>query len=128
MAATSNSTLVSREPIVPVEPDRRARSWSRRHHPIAAMILRRTLAGVATLFVASVLIFAALNILPGDAASVALGRSPTPATVAKVRAELGSDKPLPQRYGDWIGGIVRGDLGKSTIAVAQNAQTQSVSA
>lgn len=85
------------------------------------------MAGIVTLFVASILIFAAVNVLPGDAASVVLGKNATPQVLAKVRAELGLDKPLPQRYGDWASGIVSGDLGNSTIAVAENSPNPSVS-
>ena len=109
----------------PREPARRRR-WARRH-PIAAMVARRSVAGIVTLFVASILIFAAVNILPGNAASIVLGKNATPQSLARLRAELGLDKPLPQRYGDWVSGIVSGNLGKSTIAVAENSPSASVS-
>src|SRR6516165_5692598 len=95
----------------PSPPDRAARvghgrpRWSRRH-PIAAMIARRSVAGIVTLFFASILIFAAVNVLPGNAASIVLGRTATPQEVAALEKTLGLDKPLPQRYVDWAGGIV----------------------
>lgn len=128
MAASTNSIVTPRGQAMPGRPSdasRRSR-WSRRH-PIAAMLVRRLAAGVVTLFVASILIFGAVNVLPGDAASIVLGRNATPEAVAKVRADLGLDQTLPKRYGDWVSGIVTGDLGNSTIAVAENAQNSSVS-
>jgi peptide/nickel transport system permease protein len=113
-------------PVSPGRPASRRIGWSRRH-PIASMIARRIAAGVVTLFVASILIFSAVTILPGDAASVVLGRNATPQAVKRVRASLGADKPVTQRYLDWAGGIVRGNLGDSTISVAQDFPNPSVS-
>ena len=86
------------------------------------------MAGIVTLFFASILIFAAVNVLPGNAASIVLGRTATPQEVAALEKTLGQDKPLPQRYVDWAGGIVSGNLGNSTVAVAQNQSNPSVSA
>jgi peptide/nickel transport system permease protein len=92
------------------------------------MIARRSVAGIVTLFFASILIFAAVNVLPGNAASIVLGRTATPQAVAALEKRLGLDKPLPQRYADWVSGIVSGDLGNSTVAVAENSANASVSA
>jgi peptide/nickel transport system permease protein len=103
-----------------------ARAWWRRH-PIAAMLGGRLVAGIVTLFVASILIFAAVNVLPGNAASIVLGRNGTPEQYQQVRASLGLDKALPSRYGSWVGNIVTGDLGDSTIAVARSSPDPSVS-
>jgi peptide/nickel transport system permease protein len=123
----SSSALAPGNPAAPSKP-RTFRRWGLlRSHPLAAMVVRRTAAGVVTLFIASILIFAALNVLPGDAASVVLGRNATPEALAKVRADLGLDQSLPRRYADWAGGIISGDLGNSTIAVAQNDPHPSVS-
>jgi peptide/nickel transport system permease protein len=123
----SSSVLTAHDQAGPLGPGRASRQprfWS---HPIGAMIVRRVLAGIVTLFVASMLIFGAVNVLPGDAASIVLGRSATPETLAKVRANLGLDKPLPERYANWAGGIISGDLGDSTIAVAQSSSEPAVS-
>ncbi|MGE3150489.1 MAG: ABC transporter permease [Pseudorhodoplanes sp.] len=68
---------------------------------------------VATLFVVSVVIFSAVETLPGDFARFVLGQSATPETLAAFRAELGLDRPPVQRYFTWIGNILRGDLGDS---------------
>jgi peptide/nickel transport system permease protein len=79
-------------------------------------ILRRLLLGVVTLFVASVIIFAATQALPGDPARSILGRGATPEALANLRQQLGLDEPAYQQYLDWIGGVVQGDLGTSLAA------------
>jgi peptide/nickel transport system permease protein len=78
--------------------------------------VRRILLGVLTLFVASVVIFAATQALPSDPARAILGRSATPESVAELRRQLGLNKPVVEQYGDWIGGVVQGDLGSSLAA------------
>ncbi len=74
---------------------------------------RRIAASVVLLFVASVLIFAGTQLLPGDAATAVLGRNATPEALADVRAELELDRPVIERYSSWLGGFVSGDLGRS---------------
>lgn len=69
----------------------------------------------ASLIVASVVVFALLNLLPGDVAQVILGSGATPETVSRMRAELGLDEPLVLRYWDWATGIFHGDLGVSAF-------------
>lgn len=68
------------------------------------------LAGIA---LASVIIFLVTNALPGDLARVILGMNATPEQVASLRAQLGYDQPLIVRYFNWIGGVLRADLGTS---------------
>ncbi|WP_314454266.1 ABC transporter permease [uncultured Microbacterium sp.] len=70
---------------------------------------------VLGLAVASVLIFLSLRVLPGDVAQLIAGAEATPAQIAAVRASLGLDVPLWSQYGDWIGGLLRGDLGTSLV-------------
>nr|WP_221189202.1 ABC transporter permease [Microbacterium proteolyticum] len=70
---------------------------------------------VLGLAVASVLIFLSLRVLPGDVAQLIAGAEATPAQIAAVRASLGLDVPLWSQYGDWIGGLSRGDLGTSLV-------------
>ena len=77
------------------------------------LIARRLALGIVTLLVVSVLIFASTQILPGDVATAILGQSATPETVAAIRRDLGLDRPAPVRYAEWLGGFVRGDLGRS---------------
>ena len=74
---------------------------------------RRVLILAATLVFASLIVFAALEILPGDAAQTMLGASATPDSVAALGHKLGLDRPAPERYLAWIGGALKGDLGAS---------------
>ncbi|MFT4262073.1 MAG: ABC transporter permease [Nocardioides sp.] len=80
---------------------------------MARFVAARLLAGVATMGAVSVLLFFGIDLLPGDPASAALGSSATPAQLAQYRAEFGLDRPLVVRYGDWLGGVLHGDLGRS---------------
>ena len=80
---------------------------------LRGFVVRRLFLGLVTLFVASLIIFAATQALPGDAARSFLGRSATPESLAELRAQLGLDKPLRTQYWDWISGVFTGDLGTS---------------
>lgn len=82
-------------------------------HPIASMALKRLGLGLLTLLVVSIIIFSAVEMLPGDLAQEILGQSATPETVAAFRKELGLDQPPVQRYFSWLGGAVQGDFGTS---------------
>ena len=77
------------------------------------MIGKRLLAGLLTLFVISLLIFGAIELLPGDLAQEILGQAATEETVEAFRRELGLDRPAYIRYFDWLGGVVQGDFGIS---------------
>ena len=68
---------------------------------------------VVGLVVASVLIFLTLRVLPGDIATLIAGTNSTPAQIAAIRTQLGLDEPLFGQFADWVGGVVRGDLGTS---------------
>jgi peptide/nickel transport system permease protein len=82
-------------------------------HPVVLYAMRRLAIGVVLLALVSVLVFAATQILPGDAASAILGRSATPAQKEIYRKQLGLDKPLPEQYWHWVSHVLRGDLGTS---------------
>ena len=71
-------------------------------------LLKRFATFVITLAVASMVVFAVLELLPGDAAQIILGESATPESLATLQAKLGLDKPHHQRYGEWIGGLLQG--------------------
>lgn len=73
---------------------------------------------VLGLLVASVLIFVTLRVFPGDVAQLIAGTSSTPEQIAAIRERLGLDRPLPLQYVDWIGGVLRGDLGSSLLTGA----------
>tara|TARA_B100000212_G_scaffold339380_1_gene317756 strand:- start:290 stop:1270 length:981 start_codon:yes stop_codon:yes gene_type:complete len=82
-------------------------------HPVLKTILERIALGVATLIVVSLVIFSAIELLPGDFSQVILGQSATQANMAAISKELGLDQPPYLRYIQWISGAVQGDLGTS---------------
>jgi peptide/nickel transport system permease protein len=77
------------------------------------MIGWRLLFGLLTLFVVSVVIFGATELLPGDLARELLGQSATPETLAALREQLGLNDPAPVRYWNWLTGALQGDFGVS---------------
>jgi peptide/nickel transport system permease protein len=77
------------------------------------MIAKRLALGLLTLFVISLIIFGATELLPGDLAQNILGQSATPETVAAFRRELGLDQPAYTRYINWLLGALQGDFGTS---------------
>lgn len=77
------------------------------------LIGTRLAAFVPTMFVVSVLLFVAVNVVPGSAARSALGIDATPQAIARFNAAQGLDKPLPVQYYDWLKGAVQGDFGTS---------------
>lgn len=68
---------------------------------------------IISLIVASIVIFAVIEVIPGDPAAFMLGVNARPDTVAALRAEMGLDQPLITRYLDWVFGLLRGDFGQS---------------
>ncbi|MBM7066386.1 ABC transporter permease [Actibacterium sp. 188UL27-1] len=73
----------------------------------------RLLSLVLSLVAASVVIFALVEVVPGDPAAFMLGLNASPETVAALRAELGLSGSVVSRYLGWIGGMVQGDFGTS---------------
>jgi peptide/nickel transport system permease protein len=63
----------------------------------------------------SVIVFALSTLLPGDTAEVILGQQATAAQIATLHAQLGLDQPVLERFGDWAGGVLTGDLGHSLV-------------
>ena len=80
---------------------------------IIAFLAKRLSVGFATLIVASLVVFAVLEVLPGDPAQLMLGMNATPEAVAALREQMGLDQPLLVRYVGWIGGLLTGDFGRS---------------
>jgi peptide/nickel transport system permease protein len=78
------------------------------------LILRRLLLGLATVGLVSLIIFGAVEALPGDACTAILQQDAQGQRLANCRADLGLDRPAWSRYGQWVGGVLRGDLGVST--------------
>ncbi|MGO4909983.1 ABC transporter permease [Pseudorhodobacter sp. W20_MBD10_FR17] len=89
---------------------------------LAKLVFKRLLAGIATLFLVSILVFFASSILPGDVAEAVLGQSATPETVAALREKLGLTRPLWEQYSVWLGGFLTGDLGYSLASGAAVSQ------
>ncbi|MFD2857305.1 ABC transporter permease [Seohaeicola zhoushanensis] len=79
------------------------------------LVLKRLGLGVLTLLVISVLIFFAVELLPGDIAQAVLGQSATPENLAALREQLGLNVPAPVRYFHWLTGAIQGDFGTSLI-------------
>jgi peptide/nickel transport system permease protein len=78
-----------------------------------SFVLRRLASMLATLGVASIVVFTAMEVLPGDPAQVMLGTQARPDTLAALRLQLGLDRPAPERFASWVAGLVHGDLGTS---------------
>ncbi len=76
-------------------------------------LLRRLIGLAATLLAASLVVFIVLMVLPGDPAQVILGIGAQEDTLRAVRAELGLDRPVAERYLRWLGAALTGDLGQS---------------
>jgi len=80
---------------------------------LAAIILQRLGLGLLTLLMVSLVIFCAVELLPGDFAEAILGQGATAEAVAAIREQLGLDKPVVQRYFSWLSHAIRGDFGIS---------------
>jgi peptide/nickel transport system permease protein len=83
------------------------------------LILRRIGLGILTLWLVSLVVFAAVLALPGDAATAILGKEATPDRVAALREQLHLNESVVSQYLHWLGGLLTGDLG--TSAATQQA-------
>ncbi len=77
------------------------------------LILTRLALVPPTLLAASLVLFIAVNVVPGSAARSALGVDATPQAIMRFEAQNGLDRPLYRQYGDWLGRAVTGDFGVS---------------
>jgi peptide/nickel transport system permease protein len=82
-------------------------------HPIGHLVRRRLAIGLVTLFVVSVVVFLATEVLPGNAAIAILGRNANPARLRAVELELHLNRGLFDQYWVWISGLFTGNLGNS---------------
>src|ERR1700694_822495 len=80
---------------------------------MAMLLGKRLLALVAVLFGLAVIVFLLQAVIPADPARAMVGASAPPSVVAAKRHQLGYDKPLPQRFADYVGRLLRGDLQES---------------
>ena len=77
-------------------------------------VVRRLLTVLAIVPVITLLVFSMRVLVPGDPVEIMfMGQSADRATIERVRRELGWDRPLAVQYGEYVGGLVRGDLGRS---------------
>jgi hypothetical protein len=79
----------------------------------AAFLVRRSLSSALVILGTVTLVFLILYWLPGDPAELVAGENATPESVARIRAILGTDRPLWAQYLDYMGGLAQGDLGTS---------------
>jgi len=80
---------------------------------MSVFLARRVLSFMLTIWGASVVVFLTLEVLPGDPALTILGIDASESAVAALRQDLGLDRPAVTRYLDWIGGLMRGEMGDS---------------
>ena len=66
-----------------------------------------------TLLLATIVVFASVHALPGDAVTALSGEDADPEAMAEIRAKYGLDQPLPVQYVRWLGQVLQGDLGQS---------------
>jgi peptide/nickel transport system permease protein len=76
-------------------------------------IARRVAALAATLVFVSALVFVVVRVLPGDPAAIILGTEGSPEALVRLRESMGLNRPLAVQYVEWLGGALRGDLGRS---------------
>src|SRR5438552_1154584 len=89
---------------------------SRIYRGIPGFIVRRVLLGLLTLFLVSLVVFAATQALPSDPARAILGRTATPESLKALREQLHLNHSVVGQYTHWLGGIFTGDLGNSLAA------------
>ena len=77
--------------------------------------IKRLLTVIPVLLGVSILVFGFIRMIPGDVATTMLGERATPENVARVREQLGLNKPVHEQYLIFIGNALRGDLGRSVL-------------
>ena len=89
---------------------------------MASFIFRRLLEAVPVVFLATLVIFLGLRLLPGDPALILAGQDATPETLTAIRQANGLDAPLPVQYVIWLQNVARGNLGVSFFTRAPVSQ------
>jgi len=79
-------------------------------------ILRRLLQSIPVIFFSTFLVFLVIHLIPGDAAAVLAGPNATAEALAAIRTDMGLDQPLLVQYFVWVGHLLQGDLGRSTLS------------
>lgn len=83
---------------------------------MAGYALRRVLLAVGQLALLAVLVFLLTSLLPGDAAQVKFNEHATPSQIAALREQMGLDRPVLERFADWMGSLLSGHLGTSLVS------------
>ena len=103
--------MTTLDPATPIE----VPQGSKKPHPVRELLIQRSLLGLLTLFLVSVVVFAATQVLPGNAAYAVLGQTATPDSLHLLEHRLGLDRPALEQYWVWLSHILRGDLGTSLV-------------
>jgi peptide/nickel transport system permease protein len=80
---------------------------------LISFIARRLLATLPVLLIVAVLVFLLLRLAPGDPAAILAGDAASTEQIARIRAELGLDRPILVQFGIWLGNMAGGELGES---------------
>jgi peptide/nickel transport system permease protein len=78
-------------------------------------ILRRSMITIPVLLIVTMIVFAVMQLLPGDPARMMLGQEATPQALEAMRERLGLNRPLHEQYLSWLFGVLQGDLGRSLV-------------
>ncbi len=78
-------------------------------------IARRVISLIPVLLGVSIIVFSLIRMIPGDPVIVMLGERARPEDIERVREEMGFNRPIHEQYFEWMGRILRGDLGTSII-------------
>jgi peptide/nickel transport system permease protein len=84
-------------------------------HPFRDVLVKRLGFGILTLFIVSILVFAATQVLPGNAASAALQNTATPARLHALEVQMHLNRSAVAQYWSWLTGVLHGDLGTSIV-------------
>jgi len=80
---------------------------------VLSYVVRRLLQGIPVLLGVSLITFILMHVVPGDPVAVAFEKKADPATIERIRREMGLDRPLPVQYADFLLKALQGDLGRS---------------
>jgi peptide/nickel transport system permease protein len=81
-----------------------------------ATVIRRLLATIPVMAIVAIIVFSLLYLTPGDPAAVLAGEQATAEDIERLRVSLGLDQPYLVRFGQWISGVLHGDLGTSIFS------------
>lgn len=83
---------------------------------MVGFIVRRVLATIPVMLVVALVVFLLLHLAPGDPAGIIAGDDGSPEDIARIRAAMGLDRPLPVQLWLWFGSLIQGDFGTSVFS------------